>query len=72
MKEEREFALKSVAELYSKAQASPATACFSRDGSTAELRILYEGFPIPVFVDLRASQVGFCLVLNYNLLVEKR
>lgn len=63
-KKQREFALASVAELYSAASASPGIARLSCDGSAAELQIHYESQQSPLSVDLQAAQVGFCLVLN--------
>ncbi|KAF7834500.1 putative histone-arginine methyltransferase 1.4 isoform X1 [Senna tora] len=57
-KQRREFALASVAELYSDdASASPAIARFSCDGSAARLRIHCESQKVFLVVDFRAAQL---------------
>lgn len=66
-KQQREFALASVAELSSAASASPGITRFTCDGSAAELQIHHESQQIPLSVDLRSAQVRFRLVLNVFL-----
>ncbi|OIW14282.1 hypothetical protein TanjilG_21422 [Lupinus angustifolius] len=58
IKNHRDFTLASVTEISSPSfPSSPATARFSSDGSTAELRIQHESHQIPLHVDLQAAQL---------------
>ncbi|KAF1894921.1 hypothetical protein Lal_00022415 [Lupinus albus] len=54
----RDFTLASVTEISSPSSpSSPATARFSDDGSTAELRIQHESHQLPLHVDLQTAQL---------------